>query len=108
MFPHSEIIDAFYSYYQRLSISQINFLITQFSCLILASLFRSLFHPSKVSSDVRHAFGLTIGLICGHFCFGPQAIHIAGLPAMCYVIIRTQNPQVVQRFVSRLFVLSFS
>lgn len=85
------------------STPQINFLITQISCLILASLFRSLLHPAKVSADVRHAFGLTIGLICGHFCFGPQAIHIAGLPALCYVIIRTQNPQVVQRFVLRHF-----
>lgn len=65
--------------------------------LVLASLFRSYLHPTKVSAGVRHAFGLVIGLCSGYFCFGQQAIHIAGLPILCYVVIRTQNPQIVQR-----------
>jgi hypothetical protein len=76
---------------------QTNFLITQGLALFLASLFRSYLHPSKVSASVRHAFGLVIGLYFGYFCFGQQAVHIAGLPAACYIVIRTQNPQIVQR-----------
>uniref|UniRef100_A0AAG5D8X8 Uncharacterized protein n=1 Tax=Anopheles atroparvus TaxID=41427 RepID=A0AAG5D8X8_ANOAO len=89
-------------------IKYVNFLITQFLALILASTFRSYLHPSKVSASTRHAIGLVIGLFFGYFCFGQQAIHIAGLPAACYVVIRTQNPQIVQRLVMvvALFYLS--
>ncbi|XP_049539410.1 lysophospholipid acyltransferase 6 isoform X1 [Anopheles darlingi] len=82
-----------------LSVDLVNFLITQFLALILASAFRSYLHPSKVTASTRHAIGLVIGLFFGYFCFGQQAIHIAGLPAVCYVVIRTQNPQFVQRIV---------
>ncbi|CAO1359362.1 unnamed protein product [Diamesa serratosioi] len=82
-----------------LSVDLTNFLITQGLALILASLFRSYLHPSKVSASVRHAFGLVVGLFFGYFCFGQQAVHIAGLPAVCYIIIRTQNPLIVQRMV---------
>ncbi|XP_053672507.1 lysophospholipid acyltransferase 6 [Anopheles nili] len=91
-----------------LSVDLVNFLITQFLALILASAFRSYLHPSKVSASTRHAIGLVIGLFFGYFCFGQQAIHIAGLPAACYVVIRTQNPQIVQRMVMvvALFYLS--
>uniref|UniRef100_A0A182P3R1 Lysophospholipid acyltransferase 1 n=1 Tax=Anopheles epiroticus TaxID=199890 RepID=A0A182P3R1_9DIPT len=90
------------------AIKYVNFLITQFLALILASAFRSYLHPSKVSASTRHAIGLVIGLFFGYFCFGQQAIHIAGLPAVCYVVIRTQNPQIVQRLVMvvALFYLS--
>ncbi|KAF5297472.1 hypothetical protein FQR65_LT10008 [Abscondita terminalis] len=28
-----------------------------------------------------------------------QALHLAGLPALCYIIIRTQNPEMMQRMV---------
>lgn len=80
-------------------IKYVNFLITQFLALILASVFRSYLHPSKVTASTRHAIGLVIGLFFGYFCFGQQAIHIAGLPAVCYVVIRTQSPQFVQRIV---------
>ena len=76
-----------------------NFLLCQVAALFLASLLRSVLHPSKVSAAIRHAFGLSVGLVLGYFCFGQQVIHIAGLPALCYVVIRTQNPVVVQRIV---------
>lgn len=69
------------------------------SALFLASLFRSVLHPSKCSVTLRHSFALVVGLALGYFCFGAQAIHIAGLPALCYIIIRTQNPMIVQRMV---------
>ncbi|XP_017049365.1 lysophospholipid acyltransferase 1 [Drosophila ficusphila] len=82
-----------------LSVDLVNFLICQISALFLASLFRSVLHPSKVSSKLRHTFALSIGLAFGYFCFGQQAIHIAGLPAICYIVIRTQDPRIVQRAV---------
>ncbi|KAH8415893.1 hypothetical protein KR222_003076 [Zaprionus bogoriensis] len=82
-----------------LSVDLVNFLICQISALFLASLFRSFLHPSKVSYEVRHTFALSLGLAFGYFCFGQQAIHIAGLPTICYVVIRTQDPRIVQRSV---------
>lgn len=82
-----------------LSVDLVNFLICQISALFLASLFRSFLHPSKVSCEVRHAFALSLGLAFGYFCFGHQAIHIAGLPLICYIVIRTQDPRIVQRSV---------
>lgn len=78
---------------------QVNFLFCQLSALVLASLFRSVLHPSKCSVTLRHSFALVVGLALGYFCFGSQAIHIACLPALCYLIIRTQNPIRVQRIV---------
>lgn len=78
-------------------ILQINFLVCQILALFFASFFRSYLHTSKVTTNIRHAFGLTLGLYFGYFCFGQQAIHIVGLPAVCYIIIRTQNPQIMQR-----------
>ncbi|ALC41198.1 oys [Drosophila busckii] len=82
-----------------LSVDLVNFLICQISALFLASLFRSLLHPSKVSCGVRHTVALSLGLAFGYFIFGQQAIHIAGLPAICYIVIRTQHPRIVQRSV---------
>lgn len=82
-----------------LSVDLMNFMLCQVAALFLASLFRTVLHPSRVSSIVRHTFGLSIGLVFGYICFGQQAIHIAGLPSVCYVVIRTQNPSVVQRAV---------
>lgn len=76
---------------------QMNFLVCQLLALFFASFFRSYLHTSKVTTNLRHAFGLALGLYFGYFCFGQQAVHIAGLPAVCFIIIRTQNPQIVQR-----------
>ncbi|KAL5286581.1 MBOAT1 family protein [Megaselia abdita] len=83
--------------YSGLSVDLVNFLICQISALFLASLFRSILHPSKVSPAIRHTFGLSVGLIFGYLCFGAQAIHIAGLPTICYIVLRTQSPYFVQR-----------
>ncbi|XP_032591473.1 lysophospholipid acyltransferase 1 isoform X2 [Drosophila grimshawi] len=82
-----------------LSVDLVNFLICQILALFLASLFRSWLHPSRVSYEVRHVFALSLGLAFGYFCFGQQAIHIAGLPAICFIVIRTQDPRIVQRSV---------
>lgn len=76
---------------------QVNFLVCQVLALFFASFFRSYLHTTKVSTGIRHAFGLSLGLCFGYLCFGKQAIHIAVLPALCYILIRTQNPQIVQR-----------
>lgn len=82
-----------------LPIDQMNFLLTQFSALILAGLLRKFLNPSIVTPAVRHVFGLVIGLAFGYFCFGRQAVHLAGLPILCYVVMRTQNPLRMQRVV---------
>lgn len=84
---------------------QMNFLVCQILALFFASFFRSYLHTSKVSTNIRHAFGLTLGLYFGYMCFGQQTIHIVGLPAVCYIIIRTQNPQIVQRYINMILQL---
>lgn len=85
-----------------LPIDQVNFVLTQFTALGFAGLLRSSLNPSVVSPATRHAFGLVIGLFLGYFCFGNQAIHLAGLPAICYVAMRTQDPRVMQKHVLTL------
>ncbi|XP_015512213.1 lysophospholipid acyltransferase 6 isoform X1 [Neodiprion lecontei] len=82
-----------------LPIDQMNFLVTQFSALGLAALLRSSLSPRAVSPATRHAFGLVLGLFFGYFSFGKHAVHLAGLPALCYVVMRTHNPRSVQRAV---------
>ncbi|KAJ8910646.1 hypothetical protein NQ315_005912 [Exocentrus adspersus] len=85
--------------YTGLSVDQLNFIISQLVALGLATLYRTVLHPSKTSTAVRHAFGLVFGLFIGYFCFGYQAIHLAGLPAVCYVVMITQNPHVMHGMV---------
>ena len=80
-------------------IDQVNFLLTQFTALILAGCLRSYLSPVAVTAATRHVFGLVIGLSLGYFCFGRQAIHLVGLPALCYLAMRTQNPRNMQRLV---------
>ncbi|XP_050576179.1 lysophospholipid acyltransferase 6 isoform X1 [Bombus affinis] len=80
-------------------IDQVNFLLTQFTALILAGFLRTFLSPVAVTAATRHVFGLVIGLALGYFCFGRQAIHLAGLPALCYIAMRTQNPRNIQRVV---------
>lgn len=82
-----------------LPIDQVNFVVTQCTALVLAGLLRSFLSPIAATPAARHVYGLTIGLALGYFCFGRQAIHLAGLPALCYIAIRTQNPYKVQRVV---------
>ncbi|KAJ8967560.1 hypothetical protein NQ314_002877 [Rhamnusium bicolor] len=82
-----------------LATDQLNFIISQLVALGLATLYRTVLHPSKTSTAVRHAFGLVFGLLMGYFCFGFQAIHLAGLPAVCYVVIITQNPHIMHGMV---------
>lgn len=82
-----------------LPIDQVNFLITQFLALALAPLFRGSLHPKRTSAALRHAAALGLGLFFGYFCFGDQAIHLAGLPAVCYVVMRFQDPKIMQKAV---------
>ncbi|XP_011332945.1 membrane-bound O-acyltransferase domain-containing protein 2 isoform X2 [Ooceraea biroi] len=88
---------------------QLNFVLTQFTALILAGLLRTSLRSIIATPAARHVYGLTIGLALGYFCFGRQAIHLAGLPALCYVAMRTQSPRSMQRvvFVIALIYLSF-
>ncbi|KAK2580167.1 hypothetical protein KPH14_012438 [Odynerus spinipes] len=86
----------------------VNFLITQFTALTLAGVLRSSLSHRAVTPATRHAFGLTIGLMLGYFCFGRQAVHLAGLPALCYIVMRTQNPRYMQKAVLAVALLYLS
>lgn len=89
-------------------IDQVNFVLTQFTALILAGVLRTFLSPVKVTPTIRHVFGLCIGLALGYFSFGRQTIHLAGLPALCYIAMRTLSPHIIQRVVltTALFYLS--
>lgn len=91
-----------------LPIDQVNFVLTQFTALILAGLFRSSLSPIAATPAARHVYGLIIGLALGYFCFGRQAIHLASLPALCYVAMRTQNPRNMQRVVLAIALIYLS
>ncbi|CAK9809948.1 Lysophospholipid acyltransferase 6 [Anthophora quadrimaculata] len=92
----------------NLPIDQVNFVLAQLTALALSGFLRKFLSPVAVTPAVRHVFGLVIGLALGYFCFGRQAIHIAGLPTLCYIAMRTQNPRNMQRVVltTALFYLS--
>lgn len=87
------------SEYTGLATDQLNFIISQLVALGVATLYRTVLHPSKTTTAVRHAFGLVCGLLMGYFCFGFQALHLAGLPAVCYIVIITQNPHIMHGMV---------
>lgn len=91
-----------------LPIDQVNFVLTQFTALMLATLLRSSLSPIATTPAARHVYGLTIGLALGYFCFGRQAIHLAILPALCYVAMRTQNPRNMQRVVLAIALIYLS
>ncbi|XP_029169467.1 membrane-bound O-acyltransferase domain-containing protein 2 isoform X1 [Nylanderia fulva] len=91
-----------------LPIDQVNFVLTQFTALILAGLLRSSLSPIAATPAARHVYGLIIGLALGYFCFGRQAIHLASLPALCYVAMRTQNPRNMQRVVLAIALIYLS
>ncbi|XP_066147314.1 lysophospholipid acyltransferase 6 isoform X1 [Euwallacea fornicatus] len=78
-----------------LNVDQLNFVVSQLVALVIASLYRTAFQPAKVSPKVRHGFGLIFGMWMSYFCFGYQALHLAGLPAVCYVVLLTQSPNIM-------------
>ncbi|CAH1154129.1 unnamed protein product [Phaedon cochleariae] len=92
-------IFAGWAEYTGLATHQFNFVLCQLVALALATLFRTVFHPSRTVAAIRHLYGLVCGLLIGYFCFGSQAIHLAGLPTVCYAVIRTQSPHVMQGMV---------
>lgn len=107
MYDGSRIFSGLASYL-NLQVDQVNFVISQLTALGLATLFRTVLHPSKASGTVRHVFGLIFGILMGYFCFGSQAIHLAGLPTICYIIIITQNPNIMHGLVLAVALLYLS
>ncbi|VEN51674.1 unnamed protein product [Callosobruchus maculatus] len=94
--------------YTGLQTDQFNFILSQLAAMGLATLYRTVLHPSKTSTAVRHAFGLVFGLCIGYFCFGSQALHLAGLPAICYVVMVTQNVHVMHGMVLTVSIMYLS
>lgn len=93
-YPGSRLLEGLSSY-TSLQVDQLNFIASQVFALGLATLYRTVLSPAKVSPSVRHSFGLIFGLWMGYFCFGYQALHLAALPAVCYLVISTQNPAIM-------------
>ncbi|CAG9860475.1 unnamed protein product [Phyllotreta striolata] len=91
-----------------LETDHLNFLVSQFAALLLSTLYRTVLHPKRASTQVRHAFGLIVGLCLGYFCFGFQAVHLAGLPTLCYVVMVTQNPHIMHGMVLTVALLYLS
>lgn len=89
-------------------IDQINFAVTQIVALSLAPLFRGYLHHSKTTPATRHAFGLVAGLLIGCFAFGRQVLLLAGLPSICYPIMRTQDPHNMQQTVLTVSIIYLS
>ncbi|XP_050293206.1 lysophospholipid acyltransferase 6 [Anthonomus grandis grandis] len=96
------------SSYTSLNVDHLNFIVSQLVALGLAGLYRTVLGPTKVSPQVRHLFGLFFGMWMAFFCFGYQALHLAVLPAICYLVILTQNPSILHGAVlfTALFYLS--
>uniref|UniRef100_A0A8D8PMQ1 Lysophospholipid acyltransferase 1 n=1 Tax=Cacopsylla melanoneura TaxID=428564 RepID=A0A8D8PMQ1_9HEMI len=82
-----------------LPIDQANFIISQLIALALASLLRSTLSHKTTSSSVRQLFSLSLGVFVGVFCFGYQVVHLAALPVLCYLIMRTLSPSIMQNVV---------
>lgn len=82
-----------------LPIDQTNFIISQLIALILASLLRSSLSHKNTSSSVRQLFSLSLGVCVGVFCFGYQVIHLAALPTVCYIVMKTVSPAIMQNVV---------
>lgn len=91
-----------------LETDQMNFVMSQIMALLLSTLYRTMLHPSKTSPQVRHTFGLVIGLFMGYFCFGLQAVHLAVLPTVCYLVILTHNPHIMHGMVLAVALLYLS
>lgn len=79
-----------------LPIDQTNFIISQLIALFLASLLRSSLSHKNTSSSVRQLFSLSIGVCVGVFCFGYQVVHLAALPVICYSVMLTVSPAIMQ------------
>ncbi|KAL1465610.1 hypothetical protein WDU94_005165, partial [Cyamophila willieti] len=79
-----------------LPIDQTNFIISQLIALALASLLRSTLSHKTTSSSVRQLFSLSLGVFVGVFCFGYQVVHLAALPVLCYLTMRTMSPAIMQ------------
>ncbi|XP_014471117.1 PREDICTED: lysophospholipid acyltransferase 2 [Dinoponera quadriceps] len=113
MAPAVDYYDGFHTFswladFIGLPIDQVNFVLTQFTALILAGLLRTSLSSIATTPAARHVYGLTIGLALGYFCFGRQAIHLTGLPALCYIAMRTQNPRNMQRVVLAIALIYLS
>uniref|UniRef100_A0A4P6D767 Putative membrane protein n=1 Tax=Rhodnius prolixus TaxID=13249 RepID=A0A4P6D767_RHOPR len=80
-----------------LPVDHLNFVASELVALALAPVFRTFLHPSVTKPATRQKVALVVGIYLGYFAFGIQALHLAGLPTLCYLIIITQNAATVQR-----------
>ncbi|KAK9884428.1 hypothetical protein WA026_007275 [Henosepilachna vigintioctopunctata] len=82
-----------------MAIDQINFVVSQVVLLLLASVLRTYFHPSKTRAETRLWFELIVGLLAGAFCFGRHVVHLVVMPALCFIVMANMDPWIMQRIV---------
>ncbi|MBZ3884115.1 Lysophospholipid acyltransferase 1 [Sciurus carolinensis] len=76
----------------------VNFVACQLFALLAALWFRIYLHPSKSSSQVRHAFATMLGIYFVIFCFGWYSLHLFMLVLMCYGIMVTASVSCIHRY----------
>uniref|UniRef100_W5MR98 Membrane bound O-acyltransferase domain containing 1 n=1 Tax=Lepisosteus oculatus TaxID=7918 RepID=W5MR98_LEPOC len=101
-------------------LDQVNFLACQLFALLAAFWFRLYLHPKNVSTTVRHAVAILLGIFFVIFCFGWYSAHIFILVFSCYYIMVKANNHNVHRYslivamgyltlcqVSRVYIFSY-
>ncbi|KAK2166543.1 hypothetical protein LSH36_38g07031 [Paralvinella palmiformis] len=78
---------------------QVNFIICELVALLLGFFFRIQLSPTKVSPTTRHVFQVVIGLSLTYFCFGSQILHLFAQTFVCYFLMHTLRPGVMEKVV---------
>lgn len=77
-------------------IDQLNFLMCQLLALLISCVMRKYLHPSTTSTNIRHAFSCSVGLLFVYFCFGSEIWILLLLSLFSYVIIWKVNAKYSQ------------
>ncbi|XP_050538640.1 lysophospholipid acyltransferase 6-like [Daktulosphaira vitifoliae] len=83
-----------------LSVDLVNFVVCQLTALCIAPIMYIYLPPkNQYYIILREIFGLLIGLNMAYICFGYQMFHLILLPSICYIVIITQNPNMIHKVV---------
>lgn len=80
-----------------LSIDKVNFLSCQLIALLFGFPYRTILSAHRVSSNVRHAVQVLIGVLLMVFCFGRQVKHILIQTAVCLAMMRLLKPGIMEK-----------
>ncbi|ELU07319.1 hypothetical protein CAPTEDRAFT_24585, partial [Capitella teleta] len=77
----------------------LNFLVCQLVALLLGFPFRSVLAPEKTSTHVRHLVQIAIGIPMCYFCFGSQMLHYLISSLVCYGLMVSMKPGIMEKAV---------